>query len=143
MYFVDIATCHVFFFWHLHQYDLYYGYIHYCDEMILHSRQAIFREILDMYPTLYTMYLLSITSPIMSEQDFQQQVLTALSRIETDVSTLKSDVSGIKEDLATFKASQEEFNQASWKLHTQAFQAINDIRSEVVSPWKIRASQNV
>jgi sensor domain CHASE-containing protein len=78
----------------------------------------------------------------MSEQDFQQQVLKALGIIQSDVSTLKSDVSTLKEDLATFRANQEEFNQASWKLHTQAFQAINDIRAEVVSPWKIRATQN-
>ncbi len=79
----------------------------------------------------------------MSDTQFQEQVLQALSRIESDVSTLKSDVSTLKSDLHEFKENQEQFNSAIWGLNQQAFSHINDIRSEIVAPWKIRATQNI
>ena len=118
-------------------------------------RQVNCTEILDMYPRMYTMYLLFITYPIMSESDFQQQVLTALS-------TLNSKVDTITSDLHEFKESQDQFNQhmdkktdTLWSLSNQSFSAISDVQKkmgdmekyvddihqETISPWKRRKTQ--
>ena len=93
----------------------------------------------------------------MANTEFETQVLSALATLQSDVSTLKSDVSTLKsdvwslnnkfdrlsEDLTEFREEQKDFNTAIWSRTNQAFDAINDIRSEVVSPWKIRQSKIV
>jgi len=77
----------------------------------------------------------------MSDTHFQNQVLDELKKIHNRFDTLETKVDKLSSDLSDFQTNQEQFNTAIWNLNTQAFSAINDIRSEVVSPWKIRQSQ--
>ncbi len=77
----------------------------------------------------------------MSNTEFEKQVLSALSTLQSDVSSLNSKFDRLSEDLGEFREEQKEFNTAIWSRTNQAFEAINDIRSEVVSPWKIRQSK--
>ena len=44
----------------------------------------------------------------------------------------------IRDDLAKFQNNQDEYSSATWNLNNQAFQPINEIRSEVLPPWKAR-----
>ena len=99
----------------------------------------------------------------MSEVVFQKAVLTAIEQLGGKIDSVASELHEFKESQQTFNhsmlefkrdqagfnrtilefiANQEAFNTAIWSLNTQAFEAINDIRSEVVSPWKIRQSKN-
>ena len=105
----------------------------------------------------------------MTDTQFQQQVLQALSLIQTDVGTLKTDVGVLKTDVGVlktdvstlasefhdFKDAQQQYNErmeektdALWSLSNQAFTAIADmsrksdyIHQEVVSPWKRRQAK--
>ncbi len=67
----------------------------------------------------------------MTDQEFQQKMLEEMRAIHKRFDTLSSD-------LHEFQSNQESFNSAIWNLNNQAFQAINDIRSEVLPPWKAR-----
>lgn len=51
---------------------------------------------------------------------------------------LESKVDRLSEDFHDFTHNQEQFNIAIWNLNTQAFEAINDIRKEVLPPWRSR-----
>lgn len=99
----------------------------------------------------------------MLEQEFQEQVLREFTklngqigslegrfgkfegkvdRISEDLTDFKSNQEKFNESISTeiheFKGNQEKFNDSIWNLNTQAFKAINEIRSEVVAPWKLR-----
>ena len=99
----------------------------------------------------------------MSEQEFQAQVLAEFAKLNGQIGslewrfdtlegkfdklewkfdTLEWKVDRLSEDFGEFKSNQEQFNTAIWNLNTQAFQSINDVRNEVVSPWKLRKWQN-
>jgi predicted nucleic acid-binding Zn-ribbon protein len=80
---------------------------------------------------------------IMSEQDFQTEVLLELKKLNGRFDSLEGKIDRIQSDLTDFKENQEAFNNGIWNLNTQAFQAINDVRSEVVSPWKLRQSKTL
>jgi hypothetical protein len=100
----------------------------------------------------------------MSEQDFQTQVLAALSSLngrfdtlegkfdtlegkfdtlEGKFDTLEGKVDILTTEFQTFRDNQEQFNNAIWSLNTQAFNAINDIHQETVAPWKRRQTRSV
>ncbi|MBP9779911.1 hypothetical protein KBD33_04810 [Candidatus Gracilibacteria bacterium] len=67
--------------------------------------------------------------------DTQSQQLDAHGQ---GIDTLGSKLDRLSEDFGEFRFNQEQFNTAIWNLNTQAFEAINEIRSEVVAPWKLR-----
>jgi predicted nucleic acid-binding Zn-ribbon protein len=98
----------------------------------------------------------------MSEQDFQQQVLTELQKLNGKIDTLEGKVDTIASDLHEFKENQEQFNQhlkkktdTLWSLSNQSFSAISDVQKkmgdmgkyvddihqETISPWKRRKTQ--
>ena len=74
----------------------------------------------------------------MTDTEFQTLVLEKLSSLEGKVDSLEIGQQAIRDDLAKFQNNQDEFNSATWNLNNQAFQSINEIRSEVLPPWKAR-----
>ncbi len=90
----------------------------------------------------------------MTDQEFQKQVLEAIHALTGEVNGLTGEVNGLKGDVnkltgefhefrdeqRTNNLNQEEFNGAIWTLNNQASSAINEIRSEVLPPWKVRKS---
>ncbi len=100
----------------------------------------------------------------MTDQEFQQRILTELiqingrfdtlewkvdtlsttvashesrfDRIEWKIDTIEWKLDRVSEDLHEFRDNQETFNNAIWNLNNQAFQSINDVRNEVVPTWK-------
>jgi predicted nuclease with TOPRIM domain len=60
--------------------------------------------------------------------------------LEGKVDSLEWKVDSLSIDFRDFKENQERFNNAIWNLNTQAFQSINEIRGEIVAPWKMKKS---
>lgn len=74
----------------------------------------------------------------MTDTEFQTLVLEKLSSLEGKVDSLEIGQQAIRDDLAKFQNNQDEYSSATWNLNNQAFQSINEIRSEVLPPWKAR-----
>ena len=74
----------------------------------------------------------------MTDTEFQTLVLEKLSSLEGKVDSLEIGQQAIRDDLAKFQNNQDEYSSAIWNLNNQAFQSINEIRSEVLPPWKAR-----
>ena len=81
----------------------------------------------------------------MTDTEFQTLVLEKLSSLEGKVDSLEGKMDSleigqqaIRDDLAKFQNNQDEYSSAIWNLNNQAFQSINEIRSEVLPPWKAR-----
>jgi uncharacterized protein (DUF3084 family) len=56
---------------------------------------------------------------IMSDQDFQQQVIDRLDRLSTDVATVRTDIETVRADVETVRTDVEE-------LRGEAKQAVSD-----------------
>lgn len=63
---------------------------------------------------------------------------TKVDRLENRFDWLETKVDWLSEDFHDFTHNQEQFNIAIWNLNTQAFEVINDIRREVLPPWRSR-----
>ena len=74
----------------------------------------------------------------MTDTEFQTLVLEKLSSLEGKMDSLEIGQQAIRDDLAKFQNNQDEYSSAIWNLNNQAFQSINEIRSEVLPPWKAR-----
>lgn len=91
----------------------------------------------------------------MSEQDFQQQVLQALSTLNSKVDTITSDLHEFKENQEQYNQHMEKKTDTLWSLSNQSFSAISDVQKkmgdmekyvddihqETISPWKRRKTQ--
>ncbi len=97
----------------------------------------------------------------MTDTEFQKVILEKLTSLEwrfdwleSKVDAINSKLDSVSDELTEFKSNQEafnqnqlefnqnqvEFNNAIWNMSTQSFQAINEVRNEVLPPWKARKS---
>ena len=84
----------------------------------------------------------------MANTEFETQVLSALGGINTRLDGIDGRLDGmdtkidrLSTDLADFREHMEWSINSLGKLSNQAFAHINEIRAEVVSPWKINNSK--
>lgn len=65
-----------------------------------------------------------------------------VSSLDQKVGFLDGKIDSLSSDFRTFQGNQEEFNNAIWNMTNQSFVAINEIRQEVLPPWKSRKSRS-